>query len=333
MRLLIYSLLFSGLACAQAPKIGVIDFYGLRKIPETRIRKALGFAEGADLPPSKGDVETRIENVPDIVAAQLEATCCDEHGKAILYVGVEEKGAPHFEYRTPPGGNAELPAEVVPTYAKFLNAVMDAGRRGETAEDLTRGHSFMADPKARSLQLQFEDYAAKYENELRNVLRNSQSEEQRAMAAYIIGYAAKKAKVVDDLQYALQDPDAGVRNNATRSLAAFAVFARKNSGADIKISPTWFVEMLNSLAWGDRNNAAVTLVTLTDDRDEKVLSQVKDRALRSLIEMAGWKHLPHALPAYILVGRVLGMKEEDLQAAWSKDQRSVVIGRARALLK
>jgi len=191
----------------------------------------------------------------------------------------------------------------------------------------------MADPKVRALQLQFEEYAGKYEKELRNTLRNSQSAEQRAMAAYIIGYAPQKSKVIDDLQYALQDPDAGVRNNATRSLGAFAVLARKNPDAGIKISPTWFIEMLNSLAWGDRNNAAVTLVTLTDNRDEKVLAQMKERSLRSLIEMAGWKHLPHALPAYIILGRVLGMKEQDLQDTWSRDQRSVVIKRAMAMLK
>ena len=83
--------------------------------------------------------------------------------------------------------------------------------------------------------------------------------------------------------------------------------------------------MLNSIIWGDRNNAAVALVTLTDTRDEKVLEQLRERALPALAEMAAWKHLPHALPAYILLGRAGGIKEEELQDAWSKGQRNTVI--------
>src|SRR5260370_19063264 len=47
-------------------------------------------AEGDPLPPSKGDVEDRLEKIPNVVRAQLEAVCCEE-GKAILFVGVEEK--------------------------------------------------------------------------------------------------------------------------------------------------------------------------------------------------------------------------------------------------
>jgi len=41
--------------------------------------------------------------------------------------------------------------------------------------------------------------------------------------------------------------------------------------------------------------------------------------------------LPHALPAYILLGRVLGMKEKDIQQAWSSDHREELIDEAAAL--
>jgi HEAT repeat protein len=175
------------------------------------------------------------------------------------------------------------------------------------------------------------------------VLRDATDEEQRAMAAYVIGYATDKRKVVDDLQYALHDPDDTVRNNASRSLAAFAVLAHqqriaaakqeekdRDMEAIVKVSPTWFVAMLNSLVWSDRNNAAVTLVTLTDDRDPETLDLIKSRALPSLVEMASWKHLPHALPAYILLGRVLGLPEQELQDTWSKGERMSVVKRAQA---
>src|SRR5258708_1367544 len=101
-----------GLACAQVPRIGTIDFYGLRKIPESKVRKALGVSEGGPLPSSKGDVERRIEEISGVVEAHLEAACCDDGGKAILYVGIEEKGSSHFNYREPPTGDASLPAEI-----------------------------------------------------------------------------------------------------------------------------------------------------------------------------------------------------------------------------
>ena len=325
LRLIFTCLITAALACAQGPRIGTIDFYGLRKVPESKVRKALAVSEGGALPSSKGEVEERIEQVPGVVETHLEATCCDDAGKAILYIGIEEKGAAHYNYRPPPTGDAILPAEIVPVYARFLGAVAVAGRTGRVAEDLTQGHSLMSDPDVRALQEQFAVFAAKYTGDLRKVLRTGANEEQRAIAAYVIGYAPNKDRVVPDLQYALQDPDDTVRNNAMRSLAAFAVLQRKQPDSEIKISPTWFIEMLNSIIWGDRNNAAVALVTLTDTRDEKVLEQLRERALPALAEMAAWKHLPHALPAYILLGRAGGMKEEELQDAWSKGQRNTVI--------
>jgi hypothetical protein len=188
----------------------------------------------------------------------------------------------------------------------------------------------MSDVTVRALQEQFLGFAAKYTDELRNVLRNGANEEQRAIAAYVIGYAPNKTRVVDDLQFALQDPDDTVRNNAMRSLAAFAVLQRKDPSAGIKISPTWLIEMLNSIIWGDRNNAAVALVTLTDTRDEKILEQLRERAMPALAEMANWKHLQHALPAYILLGRVGGLKEEELQDAWAKGERAAIIKKLMA---
>jgi hypothetical protein len=53
----------------------------------------------------------------------------------------------------------------------------------------------------------------------------------------------------------------------------------------------------------------------------------------ALAEMAAWKHLPHALPSYILLGRAGGMKEEELQEAWSKGERTAVIKKLIAAAK
>lgn len=324
----LFALLFvAGAIWAQNPRIGRIEFYGLRKVGEPRVRKVLGFGEGDALPESKPEAEERIATVPGIVAAHMEATCCDD-GNVILYIGVEEKGAPHFDLRTPPELDLDLPSEITAAYREFLSAVNEAVRRHSTAEDLTQGHSLMADPDCRDIQQRFVTLAAANLAALRHVLRNSGDDEQRAIAAYVIGYAPKKAAIVDDLQFALKDSDETVRGNAIRALAAVGVYAKLNPAAGVKISPTWFIEMLNSLVWTDRNNAAVALVNLTESRDPSALQQVRERAMNSLVEMARWHYLPHALPAYILVGRVSGLSEQEIQDTWSKGERERVIAAA-----
>ncbi|MBS1875137.1 MAG: hypothetical protein JSU00_18125 [Acidobacteria bacterium] len=327
MRRYLILLAAAGALCAQTPRIGRIEFYGLRKVPEAKIRKALGFVEGESLPGSKSEIEEKIAETPGIVRAHLEATCCDE-GKLVLYVGVEEKGAAHFDLRTPPEAEIDLPSEIVSTYRAFLAAVNEAVRRRTTAEDLTHGHSLMADSDCRDIQLKFVDLAGKNLDVLRKVLRTSGDEEQRAIAAYVIGYAPSKRDIVNDLQFALKDADDTVRGNAIRAMAAVSVFAKLHPEGKVTVSPTWFIEMLNSIVWTDRNNAAVALVNLTEARDESTLAQLRERALPSLVEMAKWQFLEHALPAYILLGRVTGMPETEIQDSWSKGDRAKVIAAA-----
>ncbi len=310
----------------SAPRIGVVDFYGRHKVPEPLLRKALGFAEGDALPRSKEDVEEAVEAVKDVVSARLQAACCED-GKAILYVGIEERGAPHFDYLPAPSGEPRLSEEIHNQYAAFLRSVQSAIREGKVNENLAQGHSLMEHAGAYANQLRFADLAKAELPLLRQVLRESGDEEHRAIAAYIIGYAPNKNDVTGDLQYALRDPDDTVRNNAMRALGAIAVLAAKEPERALKVSPTWFIEALDSLIWQDRTTAAATLVTLTEGRPANVIQHLKERALPPLIEMARWKHLPHALPAFILLGRVLGEAEEDIQKAWTEGRRDAWLTR------
>lgn len=326
MRHLNWLILLPGLISGQTPRVGVVDFYGVQKVGASELRKVLAVREGDPLPASKGDLEDKLEKISGVVRSQVSAVCC-EAGKAILYVGIEEKGAPHFDYRPAPDGTAQLPEEVARTYVKFLGAMSDAGGKGDLSEDLTHGHSLMSDPRVRAVQEEFVPLAVRYMTELKAVLREGPNDEQRAMAAYVIGYAPKKTAIVDDLLYALQDPDDTVRGNAMRSLAALAVLAAKDPASGVKLPPTWVVEMLNSVIWTDRHNAAVTLVTMTESRDQQTLDLMRERALDSLVNMAGWKHLPHALPGYILLGRLAGLSEPELQSTWSAGRRQSVIDR------
>jgi hypothetical protein len=314
----------ASLLVAQAPRIGDIEFYGLHKVSEQRLLRALQLKAGDPLPPSKGALEDELEKISGVVLAHVEAVCC-EGATATLFVGIEEKGAPHLAFRTPPSGDAVLPQAVADTYHKFVEAVRDAARRGVMAEDLTNGHSLMADPEARALQEKFADFAGAHLPLLREVLRDSAEEEQRAMAATVIGYAPNKKDVVNDLEYALQDPDEDVRANALRALNAIAVLARLQPRLGIRVSPTWFVEMLNSIVLSDRTRAATALVTLTDRNAAGALAQIRDRSLDSVVEMAQWKDLRYALPAFILTGRLAGLTEPEIQKAWTGGNRQTVI--------
>jgi hypothetical protein len=310
-----------------APTVGVIDFYGLNKIARDRIQKTLGFREGDPFPASKANVEERLDEIPGVVESHLEAVCCDE-GKIVLYVGIEERGAVHFDLREAPEGEVTLAPEIMALYRRYFDAFEEAVRHGSTAEDLTHGHSLMADPLVREIQLQFPAIAEAHLGELRNVMRNSSDDEQRGIATFLIGYAPKKDQVAEDLQFALRDADPGVRANAARAIVALAVYARLNADSGIKLEPTWFIEMLNSLSWSDRERALKALQILTDGREAAMLEQLRNRALPALVEMSGWKTLEHALPAFILTGRVAGLSEQQIQDAWNRGDRESVIAAA-----
>ena len=311
----------------SVPKVGQIEYYGIHKVGLARVRKSLGLKSGDPLPPSKGDLEDRLEKVPGVVQARLEAICCQPDGTAVLFIGIEEKGAPHFSFRSPPGGSAALPADIVNSYRKLLVAIEAAGRRGSTAEDLTQGHPLMADPDARALQQGFQGYAKDHLNLLHDVLRNAADETQRALAATLIGYAPDKTKVVGDLEYAMQDPDESVRANAMRALGAIAVLASREPDLGIHISATWFVEMLNSIVLSDRFKAATALVNLTEKDGRTALEQIRERALGSVLEMAQWRNLRYALPAYILLGRLGGVSEQKIEESWNRGDREAVVMR------
>jgi hypothetical protein len=315
-------------AYAQAPVIGDINIYGLRGTAPDRLLAVLKLKSGDPIPPSKGDLEERIADLPDIVLARVEAVCC-EGPRAILFIGVEERGAPHATFRSEPSGEAVLPDDLSDSYRQFLTAVQRAAARGSAAEDLTAGHSRMADPAARALQDRFAAYAGEHLDVLRNVLRNGSDPEQRAVAAAVIGYAPKKSDVLDDLQYAMQDPDDSVRANAMRALNAIAVLASKQPDTGLQVPATWFIELLHSVVLGDRVEAVRALLTLTDHGRPGVIDELRERALPDLVEMARWRTPSYALPPFLLLGRVAGMSDEQVQASWKAGERDAVIQKAQ----
>jgi hypothetical protein len=309
-----------------SPRIGLIEIYGAHRVSEQKIRAALAAKVGDPLP-SREDAETRIDKVPGVLVSRIEAACCSQR-EMILYVGIEERDSPHVDYHDTPAGQVNLPTELFDGYRKLLDNAAASIRGHNADQDLTNGYSLMADPESRDLQLSFLPVVAENLALIDRVLRQSADSEQRAAAAYLLQYGPRgphtNKVIVNALQYGLRDREDDVRENAVRALHAVAVGAKLHPDQNIQIQPTWFVELMNSVVWTDRHDATLALVNLTDSRDPETLQLLRDRALPSVVEMARWHDLQHALPAFILAGRLAGLDENQIKAAWVGDRESVL---------
>jgi hypothetical protein len=306
---------------AQTPIVGDIEIYGTHKISNEKILRALGVEPGQPLPPSKSKLEESLVALDGVARASVEAVCCDA-GKAVLYVGIEERGAAAFPLRDQPQGDLQLPEEIVQAYHDFTLALATAAREGDTHEDIKAGHSLMDNIACNVLQRRFMGFAEIHMEALKAVLREADDEEQRAVAAYVLGYAPRKADVVNDLQLALRDPDPDVRANALRALKPIALLGQKDPDLGIRVETTWFVEMLNSTVLKDRLEGVRTLLMLTEPGiPEPTYKHLRERGLTPLEEMAHWRNLEYVLPAYLLLGRMAGVGDPELEQAWASGDR------------
>ncbi len=250
-------------------QIAIIDFYGLNRLSASDLRRALPFKEGDtllvtgdDRPAALAAAEQDVAKVPGVVHAHAALVCCDE-GRAIVFVGIEEPGAPITHFRTRPTGKARLPPDVIRAGQEFSDALTAAVLHGRAAEDDSQGHALFEDPATRAVQMRFVAYAARDVAQLRRVLRESADDAQRALAAQVLAYVFDKQSVVKDLVEAMDDPSADVRNNAMRSLAVFARMAPDRAHAAVRVPYEPFVQLLHSLLWTDRNKAAMALQGLS----------------------------------------------------------------------
>lgn len=308
----------------QMPPIATIDFYGLHAVTEAQARQALRYKEGDTVPDSPVAAQLRLQAIPGVTKARLNFVCC-KNGKAIMYVGIEEKGAPELEFRPAPSGAVRLYADVIQAGAAFDKAFSEAAQMGDFAEDDLQGHSLMHYPPARVVQQQFIKLAAIHEAQLRDVLRNSSDANQRALAAQVLAYVADKKTVIDDLIYGMRDPNEEVRNNCTRALWLIAMLAQRSPDLGIKVPAQPFIDLLNSIVWTDRNKSSLALLEITDKRDPAILSELREHAMASLLDMAKWKTPGHAQAAIYILGRIGGMSDSDIQADIEKGDRDTVI--------
>ncbi len=326
--ILCYCVLVISPAVAQDQQIGIIDFYGLHRVTEQHAKTALGLNVGDTLPLALTEIEEGMKDSLHVAGVHLSVVCCDDSGRMILFVGIQEAPLKHPMYRPSPHWDIALPQEIMDAYNHFLDALETAISSGATADDLSRGHSLMADSATRYWQERFVAYARRNLKILQTVVRNGTDPQQRAAAAYVLGYASDKRLVTDDLLLAAVDEDEVVRNNAARALAAIATLAQRRPGLHIKISPTPFVNMLSSPVWTDRNKALMVLAVLTKNRDRRLLRQLRDRAFEPLVEMARWKSKGHAYNAFLILGRAGGFSDRQINnVAWDIPRRDALTQR------
>jgi hypothetical protein len=320
---------FTPPAAAQLPPVGIIDLYGLHKTSAKAVREALGINVGDSLTSLVlFQVPARLAALPGVSSAAVDPVCCED-GKTMLYVGVAEDSAPALQLHAQPNGASRLTPDVIQAGVAFAQAHMRAVMRGVTKEDVSQGHSLMADSAARMIQLQFIPLAAKHLDTLRKVLRTSSDEDHRALAAEVIAYSANKQAVVGDLVYAMRDPSSDVRNNATRALALIALYAQKHPELKITVPSEPFIDLLNSLAWTDRNKASLALMDLTESRNPALLAALKTRAFDSIVDIAQWTNPGHAMAGIFMLGRIAGIPDQETYAMFERGERDKIIEAAR----
>jgi hypothetical protein len=138
----------------QFPPIGIIDFYGLRSISERQVGEALQIKEGDPSSVVKKEAERKMESLPGVAEAHIALVCCDA-GKAVLFVGIREKGVPALQFRPAPQGKVRLPQDVVQAGDDIQKALSAAVIKGNLSEDDSQGHALSSDPAMRAVEERF----------------------------------------------------------------------------------------------------------------------------------------------------------------------------------
>jgi HEAT repeats len=316
------------------PPLGLIDFYGLHKVSEVQVRQALGIHEGdsidiTQIEKLQRESEQRISAIPGVKAAFLNFGCCTDDRKSTLYVGIQEVGTSCMTFHPVPKGKVRLTEDVIRAGSEFETALTKAIESGDSAEDDSQGQALNHNPEVRAIQLRFPVLAQEHLANLKDVLRNSDDADQRALAAQVLAYVKEKQSVVPVLTAAIHDSSSNVRNTAARALMVFARYSQKAPAPKIRVSPQPFIEMLNSCIWTDRNKSSLALAELTNSRDPALLAEIRKQALPSLIEMARWKLPGHAAPSLVMLGRIGGLSELQIQKDLETSRQELILAAAK----
>ena len=332
--LAIVVMLTAGLSQTENVRIGHVDFFGTLGIDVQQVRSKLNVLEGEVVSEDKiSALRDRVNKAIELSIGHdptdVSFVCCDDHQNVIVYVGLGGSNTAPIPMLNAPTGSTCLPMRALNLYDQTMDAVEQAVIKGNSGEDDSRGYSLSNDAGLRTKQLAMHEYALVHETALKRALQGCKKPEHRRAAAEILGYARRSEGQIAALARATEDVDADVRNNALRALW---VLATASTEAAAEIPGQDFVQMLNSGNWHDRNKAGSLLASLTVSRPRQLLERLRTTALPSLIEMAQWENPGHAYSNRVLLGRIAGLDETQIQNLIATSRVNEIIIAARQQL-
>src|ERR1043165_6932214 len=322
---IILILLAHNVSAQERPKlIGEIEFFGYAGIDPDKVRAALPFHEqenfvGEEYAAKQEQAYNAIKSLTGRYPTGINNVCCDKRGNWIIFIGLSGKT---FPYRPKPNGTARLPEKILDMYERFMKALFEGVQKGTFSEDRSKGYALAEYAPQRAVQLEMRAFAVNHGALLRSVLETSSDDQQRIVAAQLLGYARQSDAQLASLVKATDDSNDTVRNNATRALLVLAASSAKIAG---RIPVKHFIELLLSGTWSDLNKSSGLLDFVTaKKRDEKALAQLRRKEiLERLIEMARWRS--HWESAAKLLGLVAGINEQQLLQLVDEGKAEVII--------
>ena len=301
-----HSLVFT-LVSTFTRRVGSIDFFGTSGVDVEAVRAKLPLKVGYFSAKFKSGGPRRVafEQATGHSPVNVFVVCCNESGREYAFIGLGGNDVPAAQ---PPTGAERLSKPLLDLYNEFLFALVASIMRGNSQEDHSTGYALSRDPALRAVQLRMREAALKNEQELLTVTANSSDVNSRRAAAHLLGYAEHSKRQAEALANASRDADENVRNNATRALGVL-MEAFPETGKEIDLD--YFLDLMNSRVWTDRNKASMLLEEVSRSRDKSILARMRAKDLDSLIEMARWK-APHRQPAVMILGRIAGVDESSL---------------------
>ena len=199
----------SALCAGQIPRTGDIDFYGLHKVTPAEILAATGIQPGGPLPPSKGDAGRQTGTDAGRGAGAGDSGLLRGRPRGVVH---RHRGARRaargVSFRAIGRGDAAAgsarPLSAVP-YRRSARRGSRQRRGRSHRRPFEDGRPGGARVSGRSLW----NSPPTHLDVLRNALHNGSDPDTRAAAAAVIGYGPKTQAVVDELQFALDDPEPG----------------------------------------------------------------------------------------------------------------------------
>ena len=288
---------------SETYRVGGIYFFGCDGAHVDEIKQAIPIHTGEKFPLSG------MKNVKRQISQAVWKTIrCFPTDTAIItnnnnvwtiYIGLPGRNFVKREIPPPPTGNVKLPPKAVSLYDSMMDTQSKLLSKGEAlVEDDSKGYSLSRNDELRAKEVQFRDFAIQHSDSAFDVLKNSSNDQERGVAAMLIGYLDPSKVQIDALQTAALDASSLVRNSAIRSLGCIASADPEYSRL---LDPGVFARMLNSGTWTDKNKSEFVLSRLLENAPADVIAQIKDNSLHALCDMACWDK-PHAMGAqYMLV--------------------------------